>query len=159
MPAELHSETLNTALSRRSLLLGAGALAAGVAGGTALAADHAGHRHEDHAPRHPELLDAVNACIDKGQRCIAHCLVSFREGDTTLAACAAKVHEMEAICQAFSYLLAANSSYGKDMAAICRTACADCEQECRKHADEHLECKECADACKRLVERLSKTAA
>jgi hypothetical protein len=28
--------------------------------------DHAGHRHEDHAPKHEDLLNAVNNCLDKG---------------------------------------------------------------------------------------------
>ena len=144
-------------LSRRDLLLGAGALGTVLAGGLAFAGDQPGHRHEDHAPRHETLLNDVNACLDKGQRCIAHCLVSFREGDTTLAACAAKVHEMEAICQAYSYLLASNSSYSKEYAKVCIAACSDCEDECRKHEDKHVECKECAEACNKVVAMVKKT--
>ena len=144
-------------ISRRDLLIGAGALGTVLAGGRALAADAPGHRHEDHAPRHDGLLNDVNACLDKGQRCIAHCLVSFREGDTTLAACASKVNEMEAICQAYSYLLAANSTYSKEFAKVCIAACSDCEDECRKHEGDHVECKECADACKKVAAMAKKT--
>ena len=86
----------------------------------------------------------------KGQQCIAHCLVVFQEGDTSLAECAAKVHEMQAICDAYSYLLAANSEYTRDYARICITACEDCEMECRRH-DHHIECRECAEACEKVV--------
>lgn len=144
-------------ISRRQILMGAGAIASLAACGVALAGDKPGHRHEDHAPRHPELLGAVNQCLAKGELCIAHCLVSFKEGDTTLAECAAKVHEMEAICRAYSYLLAANSGYSKEYARICVQACEDCEAECEKHAEHHVECRECGEACKKVAELAKKT--
>jgi hypothetical protein len=79
---------------------------------------HKKHDHSKHSPQQPTVLDAVNGCLDKGQRCIAHCLVAFQEGDLALADCAAKVHEMQAICSAFSYLLAANSSHVKATASL-----------------------------------------
>ncbi|MEN8166864.1 MAG: four-helix bundle copper-binding protein [Pseudomonadota bacterium] len=146
----------NEGISRRDLLIGAGAAATALAGGSVYAGDHAGHRHEDHAPRHPKLLDTVNNCLDKGQRCIAHCLVSFTEGDTSLADCASKTHEMEAVCKGFSYLVTANSSYTKDYARICKTVCGDCKKECDKHADQHTECKECAEACQQVIKAVDK---
>ena len=99
------------------------------------------------------LLDAVNVCLDKGERCTAHCLVSFREGDLTLTDCASKVHEMQAICAAFSYLLAANSEYLEASYRVCETVCSDCARECRKH-DEHHECRACAEACEGVVDAI-----
>ena len=139
-------------ISRRELLLGLGAAAA-VAVATPAIAAMPGHDHSKHSAQQPAVLDATNVCVDKGERCIAHCLVSFQEGDTELAVCAAKVHEMRAICGAFSYLLAANSSYASDYAAICARVCEDCEKECRKH-EEHVECKACAIACADLVDQI-----
>ncbi len=160
MPTNKRSDV--EGISRRDLLIGAGAAATVLASGAVHSVDHsahkmgdhAGHRHEDHAPRHPKLVDAVNVCLDKGQRCIAHCLVAFTEGDVTLAECAKKAHEMEAICEAFSYLVTANSVYTKDTAKVCRQACKDCEKECRKHEDHHTECKECAEACANLIKAI-----
>lgn len=151
-------------ISRRDLLLGAGAAATVLASGAVQAMDHSehamgdheGHRHEDHAPKHNDLLNEVNICVDKGQRCISHCLVSFREGDTSLAECAAKAHEMEAICTAFSYLVTANSVYLKDYAKVCKAVCSDCADACREHADHHTECKECMQACEQVVKGLDK---
>jgi Cys-rich four helix bundle protein (predicted Tat secretion target) len=139
------------ALSRRTFLVGASAVGAAVATGAAFAGDGHGHRHEDHAPTHADLLAAVNHCVVKSQLCIAHCLVAFQEGDTTLADCARKVNEMEPICRAFSYQLASNSPYVEAMTSICRQACKDCEVECRKHEDKHLECRECAEACAQVI--------
>jgi Cys-rich four helix bundle protein (predicted Tat secretion target) len=112
-------------ISRRDLLIGMGAAAATAYAGSA----------------------------DKGERCIAHCLVSFQEGDLELADCAAKVHEMQAICGAYSYLLAANSGYSKAYASVCKQVCEDCEKECRKH-EKHIECRACADACAEVVEQI-----
>jgi Cys-rich four helix bundle protein (predicted Tat secretion target) len=139
-------------ISRRDILLGIGATAAAAYAGAAVSA-MPGHDHSKHSTQHPDLLDAINACLDKGQRCIAHCLVSFIEGDLELAACASKVHEMQAVCSAFSYLLAANSDYSKAYSVICEQVCLDCEKECRKH-DEHIECKACADACAEVVDQI-----
>jgi Cys-rich four helix bundle protein (predicted Tat secretion target) len=152
---KLHSWRPDT-MRRRDLLVGAGALGALLVTGVGLAGDAPGHRHEDHAPKQPGVLEAVNDCIVKGQQCVAHCLVAFQEGDTSLADCARKVNEMLPICRAFSYQLAGNSPYVQALAAVCRQACDDCEVECRKHADKHVECKECGDACKHLVAEIDR---
>jgi len=139
-------------ISRRDILLGIGAAATVAYAGTAVSAMKE-HDHSKHTAQLPDLLSATNVCLDKGQRCIAHCLVSFQEGDLELADCASKVHEMQAICGAFSYLLAANSEYLKAYAGVCTKVCEDCEKECRKH-EEHIECKACADACAEVVDQI-----
>ena len=139
-------------ISRRDLLIGMGAAAATAYAGSAVSA-MPGHDHSKHTAQQPDLLNAINNCTDKGERCIAHCLVSFQEGDLELADCASKVHEMQAICGAYSYLLAANSGYSKAYAAVCKQVCVDCEKECRKH-EKHIECKACADACAEVVEQI-----
>jgi len=146
------NQEATTGISRREILLGIGAVATAAYAGTAVSA-MPGHDHSKHSAQLPDLLDATNNCVDKGQRCIAHCLASFREGDVKLADCASKVHEMQAICGAFSYLLAANSEYVKAYAPVCEQACTDCEKECRKH-EEHVECKACAEACADLVDQI-----
>ena len=143
------------ALSRREVLLAMGAAATTAYAGTAVAA-MPGHDHSKHKPQHGKVLDAANVCLDKGQRCIAHCLVSFVEGDTELAECASKVHEMQAICGAFSYLVAANSEYSKEYSKICVKACDDCAKICREH-DEHFECRDCAEACDGIIEAIKKS--
>ena len=112
-----------------------------------------GHDHSKHSAQLPDVLGATNECLDTGQRCTAHCLVSFQEGDLSLADCAAKVHEMQAVCRGFGYLLAANSEYVKAYAGVCAQVCRDCETECMKHED-HLECKACGEACAALVDQI-----
>ena len=138
--------------SRRKVLLGMGAVAAAAYAGVANSAMPE-HDHSKHSAQLPDVLDAANNCLDKGQRCIAHCLVSFQEGDVELAKCASKVHEMQAICSAFSYLLAANSDYIKEYAAVCTKVCKDCETECMKHK-EHIECKACGEACAEIIDQI-----
>lgn len=139
-------------ISRREILQGIGAVAAMAYAGNAVSAMPE-HEHSKHTTRLPDLLDAVNNCLDKGERCIAHCLVSFVEGDLELAKCASKVHEMQAICGGYSYLVAANSEYTRAYASVCEQVCADCEKECNKHK-EHVECKACADACADVVDQI-----
>lgn len=144
-------------ISRRELLLGLGA-AATLAYTSKATAAMPGHDHSKHSAQHPKVLDAVNSCVDKGERCIAHCLVSWTEGDLELADCAKKVHEMNTICGAFTQLLASNSGYVKDYARICQSVCEECAKECRKH-DQHIECRECAEACESLVKVIKKNMA
>ena len=139
-------------ISRRDILLGLGAFATATYAGAAVSA-MPGHDHSKHTAQLPDLLNATNNCLDKGERCIAHCLVSWKEGDLELADCAAKVHEMQAICGAFSYLLAANSEYIKAYAGVCEQVCKDCEEECMKHK-EHIECKACGEACAEIVDQI-----
>lgn len=148
----LEHKDADSGLTRRDMLVGMGAAAAMAYAGNAMSATPE-HDHSKHAAQLPDLLNAVNDCVDKGQRCIAHCLVSYKEGDLELADCAAKVHEMEAICRAFTYLLAANSTYVKAYTSVCEQVCKDCEKECLKH-EEHIECKACADACSATVDQL-----
>ena len=138
-------------ISRRKVLASTGAIGAALAGGLAFAADGPGHEHAAHAPRYPDALEAANDCSEKARLCLAHCLVSFQEGDTTLATCARSVNAMISLCDAFWAQVANNSSYIKGIAEVCRASCVDCEKECRKHEDDHVECRESADACARLV--------
>ena len=143
-------------VTRRDVLLGLGAAVATLAfSGNTLAA-MPGHDHSKHAPQQPGVLDAVNVCTDKGSRCISHCLVAWNEGDLELAACAKKVNEMNAVCEGFSKLLAANSGHLSDYAKICKSVCKECAKECREH-DQHIECRECAEACEALVKAIDKS--
>ena len=139
-------------ISRREMLLGMSAVAGMAYAGSAVAASKE-HDHSKHSTQLTDLMDAVNNCTDKGRRCISHCLVSFQEGDTELADCASKVHEMMAVCGGFAYLVASNSSYIKDYARVCEKVCADCAEECRKH-EKHIECEACANACDDIIDAI-----
>ena len=147
--------------SRRELLIGMGAAALAYSPiSNAMNHEHGHehhkkHDHSRHKPQQEDVLNAVNDCTDKGQRCIAHCLVMFQEGDVSVADCAAKVHEMNAICGGFSYLLTANSSHVKQMASLCMSVCNECAEECRKH-EQHHECRACAEACEATVAAIKK---
>jgi len=143
-------------ISRRDILLGLGAAATTMAYSGSSMAAMPGHDHSKHTAQQPRVLDAVNDCTDKGTRCISHCLVAWNEGDLDLAACAKKVNEMNAICDGFSKLLAANSGHVEAYSHICKSVCKECAKECRKH-DEHKECKACAVACEKLVKAIDKS--
>lgn len=155
MQSERSPESTN--LSRRNLLVGAGALATVAAAGSASAAT--GHEHAKHAPQRPALLEALEDCNATGLRCISHCLVAFGEGDTTLAACAGSVHEMMAVCSAMATLTASNSSHSAALAKVCAQICEACAAECRKHAEMHRECRDCMEACEAVLPQLEMAAA
>jgi len=144
-------------MNRREALVAAGALASLAAVGPVAAKE--AHDHSKHAPRGSVLLEELERCDLSGRLCLSHCFVSFSEGDTSLAQCAVKVHEMMAVCRAMSTLVASDSTYVRGMARVCIDACRDCAAECEKHAKMHRECGDCAEACEAVIPSLKKLAA
>lgn len=151
---ELENINLSSnAISRREVLIGISAAASTFALNGNAFAENSDHDHSKHSSKYTSVLDASSNCTDKGHRCIAHCLAAWKDGNLDLAECAIKVNETIAVCGAFSTLLASNSMYLKNYASICRSVCEDCAEECHKH-DDHLECKECGDACDELIKEI-----
>jgi Cys-rich four helix bundle protein (predicted Tat secretion target) len=143
-------------ITRRNVLTGAGALGTLVASGIAMSAQAKEHAHTKSEPKNMSALAAANHCFEQSELCLAHCLVSFQQGDTMLAECAQLVYDTMSLCEALTSQLVTNSAYVKDLSAVCRKACVDCEEECRKHADHHAECKNCADSCLDLIASIDK---
>jgi Cys-rich four helix bundle protein (predicted Tat secretion target) len=143
-------------ITRRRVLAGAGALSTLVASGIAMSAQANEHKHTNSAPKNLNALAAANHCAEQSELCLAHCLVSFQQGETMLAECAQLVYDTMSLCEALASQLTTNSAYVKDLSAVCRKACVDCEAECRKHADHHVECKNCADSCVDLIAAIDK---
>lgn len=111
------------------------------------------HPHGD-----ASLLEAAQGCSAKADACLAHCLAMAAAGDTSMGECGKAVYEMKSVMQG---LIAAAASGNKHLAALAKVAaefCADCEAECRKHADKHVVCKECMEACAKTVAACQKVA-
>ncbi len=132
-----------------------GALACGGSPAIAQNAQLAPHSHH-HGD--PALFEAAQACLAKGQACLAHCIALLGAGDTSMAGCAQATHDMHAMMVG---LAAAASTGSKHLAQVARVAaefCKDCEQECKKHADKHAACKECGEACARTAAACARVA-
>ncbi len=111
------------------------------------AAPAAGHHHHHGSAKAEALIESVTDCINKGEACLAHCLVLLGEGDKSVAGCARSVNETLAVCEALRKLAAQGSSRAPALARVAMNACLDCEKECRKHEKKHAECANCAKAC------------
>ena len=97
------------------------------------------------------LAQALAQCITTGNACLDHCLVLLGSGDTSLAECSKAVRNMLAVCSATQVLVLSKPVYVKPAVQLCIDACTDCESACRKHAEQHVVCKTCADACTATV--------
>ena len=148
-------------LSRRQIVTGMGAaVAVSTLAGAARADHHEESGHSDHAmetevPHNKALVDAALHCVQTGNDCLQHCFETFRQGDTSLALCATKVHELAVSCTALADFAAHDSVH---LAAIARAAmevCAACEEECRKHSH-HKPCVVCADSCQPCIDECEK---
>ncbi|MBX3202299.1 MAG: Csp1 family four helix bundle copper storage protein [Labilithrix sp.] len=115
-----------------------------------------GHAH--HHGGDPALFDAAQACLAKGEACIAHCLAMFASGDASMGGCAKAVHEMHSVMQGLATAAASGSRHLPALAKVALEFCKDCEIECKKHADKHAACKECLDACTRTIAACQKVA-
>lgn len=134
-------------MKRREMLKNAAAAVLSALSGSALAADHEHHHDHGSAPRHAALIAATGDCLQRGEACLAHCLVLLGKGDKEMAACAQSVNQMLAVCGALARLAAQDAPATSALARVAADVCADCEQECRKHETKHAECKACAEAC------------
>lgn len=136
-------------MDRRELLIGAGAaVLAAATSKAAFSAEHDHqHQHNHMSTRNQKLIDSTSICIQKGQACVRHCLNLLSQGDKEMAACAISVNQMLATCDALEKLASFESKHLAKMAKLTMDVCKECEDECRKHANKHFECKECADAC------------
>jgi Cys-rich four helix bundle protein (predicted Tat secretion target) len=136
-------------MERRDVLAALGAVGTmALASGSANAnqsAEH--HHHESSAPKMRPLITATANCVSTGEACLAHCLTLLGQGDKAMAECAASVNQMLAVCGALQSLAAQQSRLAPALAKVALNACAECEKNCKKHADKHAECKACLDAC------------
>jgi Cys-rich four helix bundle protein (predicted Tat secretion target) len=133
--------------SRRNIILGTTAIAAGLAiSGNANAAMDHHHMHAIPAERQ-KVIDASLDCVKAGQACAQHCIDMFKMKDTSMAECADSVQEMLATCNALSQLASYDSRHLKAFAKVCIDVCEDCKKECNKHAKKHAACKACAESC------------
>ena len=145
---------------RRKILLGAAALATGLASESALSSSDKGH-HDHHHQKNPytEIIDAALDCIKTGQACNDHCIQLIKAGDTTIADCMDVLAENLAMCGALAQMASYQSTHLAELAKVCIATCKDCEKECRKHEDKHEECKACAESCKECIAACKKIVA
>ncbi|HVO31141.1 MAG TPA: four-helix bundle copper-binding protein [bacterium] len=146
-------------MNRRNALATLGLGTAMLSGIGALAAEPA-NPTATKAPAHPAPNDALaaaaSACADKAEACLQHCLQMLGNGETAFAACAEAVQDAIASSRSLATLAAAGSKHMKAFAKVCIDVCKDCETECRKHAEKHPICKECADACVKMIQECGK---
>lgn len=134
---------------RRALLKGVGALAAlGVVSGTR-EASAIGMPDESVAKAAADCSHACNVCL-------GHAIALYQAGDISMATCTQTVTEAKVVADALGTLAGMGSEHVKTISAAVSTIAAACETECRKHAGSHTQCKECADACSKLVKALKK---
>ena len=142
-------------MKRREFLIGAGALLTTLFANKAIAAGTT-HSHTG-GNKFQNIIDSGLNCVMKGEACIQHCLAHF--ADASLAECASRVQEMLPICLTLSKLATYESRHLKAYLTVCVQVCKDCEKACRVHENEHVPCKECADACARCIAECEKVLA
>lgn len=103
--------------------------------------------------------EAARSCVVKGEACMAHCLSLMAAGDASMGPCGKASYEMYKVMLG---LVTAAASQSKHLPALAKAAmefCRDCEVECRKHAEHHIVCKECMEACARTIAACEKLTA
>lgn len=71
-----------------------------------------------------------------------------------MADCQLSVMDMLAVVGAMSKVAIRNSGdekFMKALAATCADFCRACEKECKPHANDQVECKDCMNACNRCA--------
>lgn len=153
------SETVTRRMVIGAATAGGALLATGLAGSSARAegeVDHSAMGHAAPAP-HQKLIDAALHCINTGEVCTNHCVKQLSTGDTSLADCLRAVQAMMVTCAALTRLAALQSARLPEIAKFTIEVCADCEAQCKKHADHHAECKACMESCQACIKECKGT--
>ena len=79
-------------------------------------------------------------------------MVELKSGNTDMADCNLRVHDMLALCGAMLKVSSYGSALSKELAQVCIKACETCAKACYAHHAHwthgmHLECKACYEAC------------
>jgi Cys-rich four helix bundle protein (predicted Tat secretion target) len=104
------------------------------------------------------LLDAAFECQKKGEACAEHCVRMLVTGDTSMAECIVAVRDMLPATDALARLASTSSKHVAAAARLAIEACEACEAACRKHAQIHAVCRDCADSCARTIAACRKIA-
>lgn len=107
--------------------------------------------HRPHEYKHQDMVEAAQACLSSGRICISRCLDLMAAGDSRVAECAKNVNLMIPFCDMFTRFAIADSALLKDITRLCIEVSENCENACRDHEDEFVECYECAEACGKLI--------
>jgi Cys-rich four helix bundle protein (predicted Tat secretion target) len=111
------------------------------------------------APGGDGVLDAAFDCQKKGEICEQHCVRMLSTGDTSMAECLMAVREMLPATAALARLASMGSKHVPAAARLALEVCESCEAACRKHAQVHAVCSDCADSCARTIAACRKVAA
>ncbi len=104
------------------------------------------------ADPYTDVMITAADCIRTGEGCVAHCTEELGKGNTQMASCNKRVHEMLAMVRAMETLAASRSEFAKRHAVNCADACKACAAACNEHKEHwghgmHLACKACYEAC------------
>jgi len=80
-------------------------------------------------------------------------------GDPSMAECLAAVREMLPATDALGRLAGMGSKHLRAAAQLAIEVCESCEAACRKHAQAHAVCLECAESCARTIAACGKVLA
>ncbi|MBF0454410.1 MAG: four-helix bundle copper-binding protein [Magnetococcales bacterium] len=166
-------------ISRRQVLTGTGTVGAGVLASALLSGSaHANsHNHGNHTmhqgggmnqmpanmpqnmpsnmpanmPPNVQLMQSAQNCLTAANICVNHCITLISQGDTSLRECLRTASEMIPSCNTLGQLASMNTKHLKKYVEYCLVVCEECEQECRKHAGHHWQCKNCAEACAECI--------
>lgn len=153
------TDSSSSTVNRREMMLGVGAVGAGLLAAT-LAADsaradshnsHGGHGQGPQVAPHQALIESALACVKDGAICLDECIVLLGTGNPSMKECIRSVSNMLPACDALARLAALNSAHLQKMAAVCVDICVDCERECKAHADKHWQCRRCMESCQHCI--------
>jgi Cys-rich four helix bundle protein (predicted Tat secretion target) len=97
------------------------------------------------------LIDLALDCQKKGEACADHCVRMLATGNTTMAECIVAVRDMLPVTDALARLASASSKHLVSAARLAIEVCETCEAACRKQAQVHAVCRDCAESCARTI--------
>lgn len=113
---------------------------------------------------HPEIQEAVSACMDAASKCAQMCTSCAdaclaKEEVAELRRCIRLDMDCADVCETTVRVLARQTETDwqllRSQVLVCKDFCAVCSNECARHAHDHEHCRVCGSACEDCVEACS----
>lgn len=103
-----------------------------------------------------DARECLDNCLESAQVC-EWCADECAAEDEPMTECIRLCRDVADIATLHARLMARDSAYSADLAAVCADACEACAEECAQHDHDH--CQACADVLRDCVESCRRMAA
>ncbi len=110
----------------------------------------------DHVSETDRMGECIDNCFEAAQACEWCADECIQLGEKEMARCIQLCRDAADLTTLHARMMARDSAYSSDLAAVCADLCEECADECERHDHDHCQVcadvlRECADSCRDMA--------